>query len=111
MDSLAKQKGFRYAHLVSKKQLLAEKREEILKLARQHGVDSIKVFGSVARGEDTESSDIDFLVSVEEGRSLFDTGRLLMDLEELLGCRVDLLSERGLRDRFKERVRREASLL
>lgn len=96
---------------MDKRQLLAAKRDEILKLARSYGVQSIKVFGSVARGDDSDSSDIDFLVSLEDGRSLFDTGALLMELEELLGCRVDVLSERGLRKRFKERIMQEASSL
>lgn len=68
----------------------------------------MRLFGSVARGEDDEASDIDLVVQVAPGRSLFDLGGLLMDLQDLLGRRVDLVTERGLRPRMRERVLREA---
>jgi predicted nucleotidyltransferase len=68
--------------------LLKLKREEILQLAAKHGAHKVRIFGSVARGEADASSDIDFLVEMEPDRSLFDLGGLLMDLQELLGCKV-----------------------
>jgi hypothetical protein len=88
--------------------LLKAKRQDILRIAAKHGVRSIRVFGSVARGEADEQSDVDFLVEMEPGRSLFDMGGLLMDLRELLGRSVDVVSVRGLKPRIRERVLREA---
>jgi hypothetical protein len=87
---------------------LQAKREEILRIAAQHGARNVRVFGSVARGEADEASDIDFLVELEPGRTLFDLGGLLMDLRELLGREVDVATERGLKPRIRERVLREA---
>ena len=87
---------------------LDEHRQEILSLAARHGAKSIRVFGSVVRGEADEQSDVDFLVEMEPGRSLMDMGGLLMDLQELLGCKVDVVSEKGLRPRIRERVLKEA---
>ena len=87
---------------------LDEHRQEILTLATRHGAKSIRVFGSVARGEADGQSDVDFLVEMEPGRSLMDMGGLLMDLQELLGCKVDVVSEKGLRPRIRERVLKEA---
>lgn len=86
---------------------LDEHRQEILSLAARHGAKSIRVFGSVVRGEADEQSDVDFLVEMEPGRSLMDMGGLLMDLQELLGCKVDVVSEKGLRPRIRERVLKE----
>jgi uncharacterized protein len=87
---------------------LRERREEILSMAGRHGARNIRVFGSVARGETNSESDVDFLIELESGRSLFDLGGLIADVEELLGCKVDFISERGLRPRFRERVLNEA---
>lgn len=83
-------------------------RADVLRLAAQHGATDVRVFGSVARGEASEGSDIDLLVRMEPGRSLFDLGALVVDLEELLGCRVDVVTERGLRARIREHVLRDA---
>jgi predicted nucleotidyltransferase len=88
--------------------LLKEKREEILRLAAKHGARNVRVFGSVARGEADEASDIDFLVEMEPGRSILDMGGLLMDLQELLGRNVDVATERGLKPRLRDRVLQEA---
>jgi predicted nucleotidyltransferase len=90
------------------KDALQEHREEILELAAQHGATDVRLFGSVARGDADELSDIDFLVRMIPGRSLLDLGALLMDLQDLLGCRVDVVTERGLRPRMRERVLRDA---
>lgn len=93
---------------MSPNELLREKREDILRLASKRGASNIRVFGSVARGEADLKSDIDLLVDLEPGRSLFDLGGLLMDLQELLGHKVDVVTERGLRERIRERVLKEA---
>jgi hypothetical protein len=92
-------------------QLRTQRREEILRLAASRGARNVRVFGSVARGDADERSDVDFLVDLEPGRSLLDLGGLNLDLERLLGSRVDVVSSRGLRDRVRERVLREAVAL
>jgi len=89
-------------------ELLREKREDILRVASKRGASNVRVFGSVARGEDDSKSDIDLLVDLEPGRSIFDLGGLLMDLQDLLGHKVDVVTERGLRERIRERVLKEA---
>lgn len=89
-------------------QLVKEKRAEILHIASRYGARDIRVFGSVARGEEERESDVDFLVELEAGRSLLDLGGLQMELESLLGCRVDVVTSRGLKARIRERVLREA---
>ena len=89
-------------------QILEEKRGEILRIAAEHGAREVRVFGSVARGEADRESDIDFLVDLEVGRSLLDLGGLQMELESLLGRRVDVVTVRGLKARIRERVLREA---
>jgi uncharacterized protein len=89
-------------------QLLQEKREAILQLAAKHGAQNVRVFGSVARHEANEQSDIDFLVDMEPGRSLMDMGGLLMDLRELLGREVDVVTEKGLYWLLRRRILKEA---
>lgn len=88
--------------------ILKEKREEILRIAAQHGAYNVRVFGSVARGEARPDSDVDFLVELEPGRSLMDVGELKMDLEELLGRRVDVARPRAIRAPLRGRVFDEA---
>ena len=97
--------------MISYNELLQSKRDEILRIAAQYGAYNVRIFGSVARGEADEQSDIDLLVNMEPGRSLFDLGGLLADLEDLLGCNVDVVTEKGLRDRIRERVLKEAIAL
>jgi predicted nucleotidyltransferase len=87
---------------------LAERRAEILGLAERYRTGEVRVFGSVARGENTEDSDVDLLIKPQQGCSLFDLGGLLEDLQELLGCRVDLVTEDGLKPRLRDRVLKEA---
>ena len=89
-------------------ELLKANREEILRLASKYGARNVRIFGSVARGEAGPESDVDILVDLEPGRSLFDLGGLLMDLRDLLGCNVDVVTEKGLRERIRNRVLREA---
>ena len=83
-------------------------RDAILAIAERCGASNIRLFGSVARGDADEASDIDFLVRFEPGRSLFDQGGLLMDLRDLLGRRVDVVSEGALAGRFEQHVRKDA---
>lgn len=89
-------------------QLVKEKRGEILRIASRYGAHNVRVFGSVARGAADQASDLDFLVELEAGRSLLDLGGLQVDLEALLGRRVDVVTVRGLKARIRERVLREA---
>jgi uncharacterized protein len=92
-------------------ELRKEKREAILRICAEHGARNVRVFGSVARGEAEEQSDIDLLVEMEPGRTLLDLGGLLMDLRSLLGQNVDVVTERGLKPRIRERVLAEAVAL
>ena len=89
-------------------ELLADKREAIHRLATTYGARNVRVFGSLARGEADERSDVDFLVDMEPGRSLLDLGGLLMDLQDLLGHNVDVVTESGLKPRIRRRVLEEA---
>jgi predicted nucleotidyltransferase len=89
-------------------ELLKEKRDAILCICAKHGARNVRVFGSVARGEADEQSDIDLLVEFDPGRSLLDHAALWLDLQDLLGCKVDVLSDRGIKPRIRERVLREA---
>jgi uncharacterized protein len=89
-------------------ELLKEKREAILQIAARHGAHNVRVFGSVARGEANKQSDIDFLVDLEPGRSLLDLGGLLMDLKDLLGRDVDVVTEEGTYWLLRRRILKEA---
>ena len=83
-------------------------RDEIRRLGAKYGAKNIRIFGSVARGEARADSDVDVLVDLDPGRSLLDLGGLLMDLQELLGCQVDVVTEKGLRHRIRNRVLKES---
>lgn len=87
---------------------LRQRRDEIESVALAHGATRVRVFGSVARGDASSSSDLDLLVDLDEGRGLFDLGALLMDLQDLLGCEIDVATERGLRPRVAARVLADA---
>jgi uncharacterized protein len=88
--------------------LLQARRADILALAAKRGVRNVRVFGSVARGQADAGSDIDLLVDMEPGRSLLDLGGLWSDLNELLGIKIDVVTEKGLRESIRETVLREA---
>jgi uncharacterized protein len=79
-------------------------RDDIERLAREHKARNVRVFGSVARGDADEASDLDLLGDVEPDATLLDLGALLMELQELLGCRVDMVTEDGLRERIRKAV-------
>jgi uncharacterized protein len=89
------------------RQSLNQYREAILEIARRYGAHDIRIFGSVARGDANEDSDLDLIVRFEPGRSLFDHGGLLMELRDLLGVKVDVISEGGMRPRFRRHVEEE----
>jgi uncharacterized protein len=90
------------------REAIRQRREAILEIARRHGAHDIRIFGSVARGDSNESSDLDLLVRFDPDRSLFDQGGLVMDLRDLLGLKVDVVSEGALQGRFGEIVSGEA---
>ena len=89
-------------------EFLASRRNQILELAAKYGARNVRVFGSVARGEETHGSDIDLLVTLDADRSLLDHAALQVALQNLLGCPVDIATERGLRPQIRTRVLREA---
>lgn len=87
---------------------LRAKRPQILALAAKHGAYNVRLFGSVARGEATETSDLDFLVTMEKGRTYLDLIGLWQDLEELFGCKVDVITDGGISPYLKDRIYAEA---
>lgn len=92
-------------------ELLQEKRDEILRICAKYGARNVRVFGSTARGEAGAGSDIDLLVEFEPGRSLLDQAGLVAELEEFLGCKVDVVSEKGLYWLLRRRILKEARAL
>jgi hypothetical protein len=90
---------------------LRARRADILAVATRRGARNVRVFGSVARGQERPDSDVDLLVDLEPGRSLFDLGGLLADLEELLERRVDVVTTAGLRPRVRSDVLKSAMAL
>jgi predicted nucleotidyltransferase len=93
---------------MGREEILKLKRDEILIIASRHGARNVRVFGSVVRGEAGEESDIDFLVDMGTGSSPFFPGGLVADLEDLLDCKVDIVTEDGLHWYIRERVLKEA---
>lgn len=91
--------------------LIKEKREAIIAIAAKHGAQNPRIFGSVARGESGPESDIDLLIKMEDGRSLLDLSALVLDLKELLGVKVDVVSEDGLYWLLRRRILKEAKPL
>ena len=88
-----------------------QKRNRILDIAAQHGARNVRVFGSMARGDAGPSSDVDFLVDMDPERSLFDMADLAADLEDLLGRKVDVVTENSLYWLIRRRVLKEAKPL
>jgi uncharacterized protein len=89
-------------------QLLSQQRDEINRIAARHGADQVRVFGSVARGESRPDSDVDLLVSAGPHTSPWFPAGLIIDLETLLGCHVDVVTEAGLRPDLRESVLKDA---
>lgn len=92
-------------------EIIDNHKDQILALAAKHGAYNVRVFGSVAQGTADQTSDIDFLVDLEDGRSLFDLGGLLMDLQNLLQRQVDVLTEQSLHWYIRNKVLNEAKPL
>jgi predicted nucleotidyltransferase len=88
--------------------ILKDKRETIKRIAEKYGARNVRVFGSVARGEASSISDLDFIVSMEKGRSYLDLVGLWQELEELLGSHVDVITDGGISPYLKEAVLKEA---
>ena len=97
--------------MVTLESLRTERRDEILRLAGERGAHDLRVFGSVARGEATDSSDLDLLVAWEPGRSLLDHAGLVQDLQELLGIKVHVGTEKSLHWYVRDRILSEATPL
>jgi hypothetical protein len=93
---------------MSIRERLSEKRAEVLRAAARHGARNVRMIGSVARGDAGPDSDLDLLVELETGRSLLDHAALMIELEAILGCKVDIATEQGLRPRVRDRVLAEA---
>ena len=87
---------------------LQAKREDILRIAARHRATNVRVFGSVARGRSSDASDIDLLVELEPGCGFLEHAALIRELQQLLGRNVDVVSDKGLRKRIRDRVMREA---
>lgn len=92
-------------------ELLRDKRDDILRLAEKYGATNVRVFGSVARGEASEASDIDFLVDFPTNYRLWDRIGLKQDLEDLLGRMVDVVLEKRLRELIRDDILRDAVAL
>lgn len=95
-------------HSTRLRRLIADRREEILRVAARHHATNVRLFGSVARGDETEGSDIDLLVDMEPGRSLLDQVRLRRDLSEVLGVEIDVITTGGLLERDRRSILAEA---
>jgi predicted nucleotidyltransferase len=85
-----------------------ERREAILQIAARHGASNVRIFGSVARGQAREGSDLDLLVQLQEDRSLLDHVALMQDLEDLLGCRVEVMNDRAMHRLIRDQILAEA---
>jgi hypothetical protein len=92
-------------------EIIGTKRESVLEIASKYGAYNVRVIGSVARGDATDASDVDFLVGFEKGRTLLDMSNLILDLEELLGRPVEVATDNGLDRYVRENVLRDAVLL
>lgn len=88
--------------------LLRKNRKKVIAIAAKHGAYNPRIFGSVARGDAGPESDIDILVKMEEGRSLLDISALVLDLKDLLGVKVDVVSEDGIYWLLRRRILKEA---
>jgi uncharacterized protein len=91
--------------------LIEKKRDEIIRIAAKHGADNVRLFGSAARGEAGPSSDVDFLVEMKRDHSPWFPAGLTLDLEDLLGCRVHVVTPQALHPYIRERILKEAAPL
>ena len=91
--------------------LIRDKSKEILRVSRQHGARRVRIFGSTARGQAGATSDLDILVDMETSRSLLDIVAIKQDLEDMLGCKVDVVTESALSPYIRKDVLKEAKTL
>lgn len=96
---------------IALEKLIQENRDSILDIAEKHGARNVRIFGSVARGEADQDSDIDFLVDMSSGHSLLDRIGLKQDLEDLLQCQVDVVTPKVLHEQIRDQVFQEAIVL
>ncbi len=87
--------------------VLKDKRQKILEVAAKHGAHNVQIFGSLARGEAGPDSDLDILIKLDPDRSLLDIIAIKQDLEDLLGCKVDVVTEAAISPYIRERVLEE----
>jgi uncharacterized protein len=92
-------------------EVVRQKRPDMLRVAAHYGAHDVRIFGSLARGEPRPGSDVDILVALEAGRSLLDLIALKQDLEDMLGCRVDVVTEAAVSPYLRERVLKDAVAL
>jgi predicted nucleotidyltransferase len=92
-------------------ELIRSKKSDILAIATRHGAKNVRVFGSVARGEDTDTSDVDLLVSMEKNRSLYDLIGLQQEIQDILKRNVDVLTDRSINRYLQAQILQEATLL
>ena len=90
---------------------LRQKRDQILRITESYGARNVRIFGSVARGEESPESDLDLLVDLEPDRNLLDLSHLIIDLQDLLGRKVDVVEPEGLHWYIRDRVLKEAVAL
>ena len=88
--------------------LIKYRKKQILRMAEKHGIENVRIFGSFSRGTPGPESDVDFLVELGEGHTLLDLGGFMMDLKELLGRKVDVVTKEGLHWYIRDDVLREA---
>jgi predicted nucleotidyltransferase len=96
---------------VSALEVVRSRASEIRAIAAAHGARNVRVVGSVARGTDRQDSDLDLLVNFDQGVGLLDHAKLVLELEALLGCKVDVASERGVRTNIRIRLEADAKPL
>lgn len=92
-------------------ELIRSKKSDILAIATRHGAKNVRVFGSVARGEDTDTSDVDLLVSMEKNRTLYDLIGLQQEIQDILNRNVDVLTDRSINRYLQAQILQEATLL
>jgi uncharacterized protein len=88
--------------------VVKERREEILRIAASHGARDVRIFGSLARSQAGPDSDLDILVKLDPGRSLLDIVAIKQDLEDLIGCEVDVVTQAAISPYIREGVLRES---
>ena len=111
MDTKQHDKRPRTEEMPPSARMTAEIRTIILETAHQHGANNVRIFGSAARGDDSQESDLDLLVEFEHGRSLLDRIALAQDLEDVLGIKIDVVTEKALHPLIRAEILAQAQPL